>query len=246
MPAPAYTTYLEAVNLSLQSVGHPTTTDVASSTDEAVLRMGFYVNQACMELLFKNYWDHLIKKGTISVISDAPGQAEKGFDLPSDYAAFVDDTQWNTSTQLPALGPVSPQDWQWLVVRTASVTTRFMWRVRGGQLWIKSPPDTAQDLIFEYLSKLWGTDEDGVTRIERMSKNGDYHSYPWNLVVLLARLKWLKNEGFDTDAAEKDFNAALEFYTGADGGATVLSLVPNAELPYINAVRNLPPSGYGS
>lgn len=246
MAAPPFTTYIEVVNLALQSVGHPTTADVASSPDEAVLRMGFYANQACNELLYQYDWQDLIKPYEISIIADAPDQVEKAFALPSDFGNFIDDTQWNRSMQLPAIGPISPQDWQWMVVRRASVTTRFLWRLRGGQLWIKSPPVVAQPLTFEYLSKDWARDADDESPKALMTKNADYHIFAWNLVVLLARAKWLEQEGYDSSAAKEDFQKAMDFYTGGDKGATSLSLVPGVGYPYINAVRNIPPTGFGS
>lgn len=246
MPAQPYTTYIEVVNLALQSVGHPTAADVASSPDEAVLRMGFYANQACNELLFAADWQDLIKPYEISIFADSPGQVEKAFDLPSDFANFIDDTHWNRSMQLPAIGPISPQDWQWMVVRQSQVTTRFMWRLRGGQLWIKSPPIDPQPLVFEYLSKNWARDGSTNDPKALMTDNADYHIFAWNLAVLLTRAKWLENEGYDSSAAKADYQKALEFYTGGDKGATALSLVPGVGYPYINAVRNIPPTGFGS
>jgi hypothetical protein len=246
MAAPAFTTYIEATNLALQSVGHPTTTDVASSVDEAILRMGFYVNQSCNELLYQYDWQELMAPYEISVIADFADQVEKAFDLPVDFANFIDDTHWNRSMQLPAIGPVSPQDWQWMVVRRAKVTTRFLWRIRGGKLWIKSPPVAAQPLVFEYLQRTWA--RDGLTDApkELMTLNSDYHVFAWNLVVLLARAKWLEQEGYDSSAAKADFQKAMDFYTGGDKGATALSLVPGVGYPYINAVRNIPPTGFGT
>lgn len=246
MPAPAYTTFMEVVNLAAQSVGHPVTTDVASSLDEAILRMGFYTNQSCMELLDKNNWQSLIKTGTIAVIADAPGQTEKGFTLPADFHRFVDETQWNATSRLPALGPISPQNWQYMIVRGESSINRFTWRRRDGLLYIKSPPSTSQNFTFEYISKNWAVDADDSSAKGLMIKNGDYHLFAWNLVVLFARWKWLEAEGYDSSSAETAFNTALESHTGGDKGASTLSLVPGGSFPYISPERNLPPSGYGS
>jgi len=246
MVAQPYTTLIEVVNLAAQSVGHPATNDVSSSPDEAIQRLAFYANQACNELLYQYDWQDLISPYEISIFADTPDQVEKAFDLPPDFANFIDDTHWNRAMQLPAIGPISPQDWQWMVVRRAKVTTRFLWRIRGGQLWIKSPPVDPQPLVFEYLKKNWAMD--GATNLPKqlMEANSDYHIFAWNLVVLLTRAKWLENEGYDSSAAKADFQKAMEFYTGGDKGATALSLVPGVGYPYINAVRNIPPTGFGA
>jgi len=246
MPAPAaQTSYIEIVQLVAQSVGHPKPTDVAGSQDEAVLRMGWYANQACTELATMANWNELIKPYTISIFNDYVGQPEKSFELPADFYGFVDNTQWNRSTQLPAIGPVTPQDWQWLVVRQALITTRFMWRLRNGLLWIKTPPESPQPFVFEYTGKNWCID--GVTGVEKdlMTNNSDYHVYPWDVVVLLTRVKWLKNEGYDSTQAERDFSRTLEAREGSNFGNATLNLVPGGGYPYLNANRNAPDTGYG-
>ena len=245
MPAAAQTTLLEIVNGVAQSVGHPRTTDVASSQDESILRIAYYANIACTELSYVTNWQWLDKQGEITVVADTPTQAEKAFDLPTDFHAFLDDTQWNRSTQLPAVGPINPQDWQWLIVRKAMITTRLMWRIRGKQLWIKSPPVNPQPFTFEYLSKYWAMDGDTDQPKDLMSKNTDYHLYPWQLPVLYTRAKWFENEGYDSTGAYSDFNRALQYEMGVDKAATALTLVPGAGYPYIDAVKNIPDTGYG-
>jgi hypothetical protein len=246
MPANPHTTLIEVVNLVAQSVGHPSTTDVASATDEAILRIAFYANICGSELAFMFNWQFLMKTANIDVVADAPGQTEKGFALPVDFKAMLDDTHWDAGTQMPAIGPINPQDWQWLVVRQAMITTRFMWRIRDNLLWIKSPPETSRVLTFEYLSKFWARDGNDVAPIDLLAKNSDYHIYPWQLMVLFTRAKWFENEGYDSSGAYLDFQKAFAYETGTNQGATSLSLVPGVGYPYISVARNIPDSGYGS
>lgn len=248
MPAPAQTTLIEVVNSVAQSVGHPKTTDVQSTNDESILRLAYYANIAGTELSYMNPggWESMQQPGSISIFSDMPGQKEKGFALPADFKAFIDDTQWDSSTQLPAIGPVNPQDWQWMVVRQAMITTRFMWRIRKGQLWIKSPPDTPQNFTFEYLSKFWAVNGSTDDPQESMVNSNDYHVYPWQLMVLYTRAKWFENEGYDSTGAFLDFRKAFDYEVGTDKGATALNLVPGTGYPYINAIKNIPDTGYGA
>ncbi|MFI5223345.1 MAG: hypothetical protein ACHQX3_03725 [Nitrospirales bacterium] len=246
MAAAQYTTLLEVVNLVARSVGHPATTDVPSSTDEAILRMAYYVNIAGSELAFMHNWQWLAKDGLIDVVADFPDQSEKAFDLPADFHAFVDDTMWNRSTQLPAVGPVNAQDWKWLVVRRAMITTRMMWRIRNKQLWIKSPMMDSQPFVFEYVSKMWAVDGTTLVPKDNLVANNDYHLYPWQMFVMFARAKWFENEGYDSTAAYSDFQRAFQYETGSDKGATSLSLVPGTGYPYIDPLRNLPDTGYGA
>jgi hypothetical protein len=247
MPAPSKTTLLEIVNDVAKSVGHPPTTDVVNTQDEAVLRLAYYANIAGSELCYMNLggWQALQNTATLSIFADTPGQREKGFDLPADYKAMIDDTHWSASTQLPAIGPVNPQDWQWMVVRQAMITTRFLWRIRNRQIWIKSPPVTPQSLTFEYVSKYWARNE-GDAPQDFMAVNADYHIYPWQLMVLYTRAKWFENEGYDSTGAYLDFKKAYDYEVGQDKGATALSLVPGTGYPYISAIKNIPDTGYGA
>jgi len=245
MAAVPLTTYIEIVQTVAQSVGHPKPADVAGSLDEAILRMGFYANQSCQELLTQWDWQELVKPATLTIQASTPGIVEQAYALPDDFKTFVDDTLWNKSTLLPAIGPVNPQDWQWLKVRQAMITTRFMWRLRGGQFWIKSPPESPQEMPYEYMSKNWAIDGDDASEKDWMTKNADHHLYPAMLPILLTRAKWLKNEGYDATQALEDFRKSFEFETGSDLGATALSLVPGVGFPYITPERNLPDTGYG-
>lgn len=246
MPAAPRTTLIEVVNLVARSVGHPIATDVTASLDEAIQRLVYYANLAGTELSYMHNWQFLTQSVDMNIVADTPNQTEKAFDLPTDFHAMVDDTQWNRSTQLPAVGPVNSQDWQWLIVRQAKITTRFMWRIRNKQLWIKSPPSTTEVLSFEYLSKNWAVNGTSSVVQDHLTDNADYHVYPWQLMVMYTRAKWFENEGFDATGALVDFNKAFQYETGVDKGASTLNLVPGMGYPYIDAVKNIPDTGYGA
>lgn len=248
MSAASQTTLIEIVNGVARSVGHPVTTDVSASQDESILRIAYYANIAGTELAYMANWQWLTKPAEIIIVADFNGQAEKAFDLPEDFHAFLDDTQWDRNTQLPAIGPINPQDWQWLIVRRTMITTRFMWRIRNKKLWVKSPPAPSTGghrFSYEYLSKYWAVNGDTDAPQDYMNKNNDYHLYPWQLMVLFTRAKWFENEGYDSSAAYSDFNRSLQYETGVDKAATALSLVPGQGYPYIDAVKNVPDTGYG-
>jgi len=252
MPAAPGTTLLELVNVVARSVGHTQTSTVQASPDEAILRMQYYANLCGTQLTYMCNWQILSRTAIIQIEADTIGQTEKAFALPADFKAMTDDTHWDRSTQLPAIGPINAQDWQWLVVRNTQITTRFMWRIRDGFLWVKSPPPpgSPQPLSFEYLSKYWAYKPDpgggDDIPVEAMQTDDSFHIYNPQLMVLYTRAKWFENEGYDASAALADFFKAFQWESGTDKGATALSLVPGMGYPYISAVRNIPDTGYGS
>jgi len=230
-----------------QLVGYPSPSDPAGDTDPAVAQMVQAVNTAGIDLLSMYDWQELTKPYSISIIADSPGQTEKAFALPDDFYEFTDQTQWNSTNQLPALGPISPQMWQQLLIRTALPTLSFYWQVRDNQLYVLAPPSTTETLTFFYQSIAWVRDADDATLYKnRVSKNGDTVLIDSYLVTMLARTKWLEMKGLDSGAAMRDFQIAYENRKGNERGAPVLTMVRDYRFPFLQPMTNTPDTGYGS
>lgn len=230
-----------------QMVGYPTPADPAGSTDPAVAQMVQSVNLAGTDLLSMYDWQELTKTHNISISADTPGQSEKAFDLPDDFYEFTDQTQWNSTNRWPAIGPISPQMWQSLLIRLTLPTLSFYWQVRGNKIYILAPPTDAQTLTFFYQSVAWVQDQDNSTLYKnRATKNGDVIVLDPYVVTLLTRVKWLEMKGFDSGAAMRDFQVAFENRKGNERGAPVLTMVRDYKFPFINPIANTPDTGYGA
>lgn len=228
-------------------VSYPIPNDPAGDPDPAVQQMVQAVNMAGLDLLALHDWQELTKSYSLSIVADSAGQREKSFSLPVDFYEFVDQTQWNSSMQWPAIGPVSPQAWQQLLVRQTLPTLSFYWQVRGNQLYILSPPTSAQTLTFFYQSIAWVIDQDNTALYKnRATKNGDTIVLDSVLMTQYARTKWLEMKGLDSSAAMRDFQVAFENRKGNEKGAPLLSMVRGTGFPYINPYGNTPDTGYGS
>lgn len=226
-------------------VGYPVPNDPAGDSDPAVVQMVQAVNIAGTDLLSLYDWQELTKPFTISIVADAPGQTEKAFALPEDFYEFIDQTQWNATNQLPAIGPVSAQSWQALLIRTTLPTLSFYWQVRGNMLYVLAPPVGAQSLTFFYQSYAWVIDQDNPDLYKnRATKNGDTILLDSYLVTLLARVKWLEMKGFDSAAAMRDFQVNFENRKGNEKGAPVLSMARDFMYPYLS-ILNAPETNYG-
>lgn len=229
-----------------QMVGYPVPVDPAGDTDPAVGQMVQAVNMAGTDLLSMADWQELTKPYSISIVADSPGQQEKSFALPDDFYEFNDQTQWNSTNQWPAIGPISPQMWQTLLVRTTLPTLSFYWQVRGTRLYILAPPTDAQTLTFLYQSVGWIQDQDNSDLYKnRAVKNGDIILLDAYMTTLLARVKWLEMKGFDSAAAMRDFQVAFENRKGNEKGAPVLTMARDYRFPYINPIANTPDTGIG-
>lgn len=228
-------------------VGFPVPQDPAGDGDPAVQQMVQAVNLAGNDLLSMNDWQELTKTYTINVQADFTGQEEKAFSLPEDYYKFIDQTQWDATTQFPALGPISPQMWQQLQIRNLDVTLSFYWQVRNRQIYILTPPDSAQTLSFFYQSLAWVVDQDDPTLYKnKMVNNGDTTILDAHLLTLFSRVKWLEMKGLDSSAAMRDFQVTFENRKGNDKGAQVLSMARDYRFPYIQPLTSTPDTGYGA
>lgn len=237
---------LNIVQNLAQMVGYSTPVDAAGSNDPAVTQMVQAVNVAGYDMLAMNDWQELTKIHNLSVVADYAGQPEKGFSLPDDFYEFTDQTQWNSTNQWPAIGPISPQMWQNLIVRTTLPTLSFYWQIRDNKIYILAPPSTAQTLTFFYQSLGWVRDADNATLYKnRATKNGDTILVDPYLVTLLGRVKWLEMKGLDSAAAMRDFQVAFENRKGSEKGAPVLSMVRDFRFPYLQPLTNTPDTGFG-
>lgn len=227
-------------------VGYPIPNDPAGDTDPAVAQMVSAVNIAGSDMLALSDWQELTKIHSVSIVSDITGQKEKSFSLPEDFFQFTDQTQWNSTNQLPALGPISPQMWQQLLIRTALPTLSFYWQIRDNKLYILAPPDSAETFTFFYQSLAWVRDQDDPTLYKnRATKNGDVVLMDAHLMTLLARVKWLEMKGFDSAAAMRDFQIAFENRKGNERGAPMLSMVREYRFPLLQPLTNTPDTNFG-
>lgn len=228
-------------------VAFPVPADPAGSSDPAVQQMVQAVNMAGLELLSMYDWQELVKSYDINIVQDMPGQKEKAFALPDDFFDWIDQTNWNGTNQFPSLGPVSPQMWQQLLIRTTLPTLSFYWQVRGSQIYVLAPPSAVQVMKFFYVSQGWVTDADSPTTTKnRMVKNGDVSLLDSTVLTLFTRVKWLEMKGLDSSAAMRDFQVSFENRKGAEKGAPVLSMVRDFRFPWIQPLINTPDTGMGA
>lgn len=239
-------TLLAIVQNVAAMVSYPVPADAAGSTDPAVIQMVQAANMAGIELLSMYDWQELIKYYDIPIQSDYNQQKEKSFALPVDFYDWIDQTNWNATNQFPSLGPVSPQMWQQLLIRTTLPTLSFYWQVRENKIFVLAPPNTTQTMKFFYLSAAWVRDQDDSDLYKnRMTKNGDVALIDASLMILYTRVKWLEMKGLDSSAAMRDFQITYENRKASEKGAAVLSMARDFRIPYIQPLTNTPDTGYG-
>ena len=227
-------------------VAFPVPSDPAGDPDPTVQQFVQAANMAGIELLTMYDWQELIKNYQIPITATFNGQKEKAFPLPEDFFDWIDQTNWNATTQFPSLGPVSAQMWQQLLIRTTLPTLSFYWQVRDNMIYVLAPPNSPQTMNVFYMSQAWVRDQDDPTLYKnRITKNGDVALLDATMITLYTRVKWLEMKGLDSAAAMRDFQIAYENRKGSAKGAPVLSMARDFRFPYIQPLTNTPDTGYG-
>lgn len=172
------------------------------------------------------------------------------YPIPPDWGSFINRTMWDRSRRWELLGPMSPQEDQWL--RSGIVATgprrRFRKTGRGQDVFRIWPPPTDVDapsvLSYEYVSEYWATDAATGTPKARFTADDDISIFADNLLVNGTKWLWMQVKGFDYAAYQQSWQRELDTEIGQDKGARTLSLA-QSPWPILIGPGNVPDSGFG-
>lgn len=168
------------------------------------------------------------------------------YPLPSDFLQMLDQTGWERSQNVPLFGPLSAQDWTYLLGRDlVSHTIYATFRLKQGEFSIfPQPPPNDLDINFEYQSSNWVNLDTAPS--DTIATGTDEVVFDRTLITRFLKLKWLEAKGFDSQKPQADFNQAFDAVAGKDKGASIISAGRNGRLfPYLDARYNTPDTGYG-
>lgn len=221
--------------------------DIYASTDPAIVQLRRLLRGLGRDLLRQYPWTHLQRTHTFTTVAGTDTYL-----LPADFQRMVDNTAWNRTQQMPLGGPYNAQGWQMLKARSASGAVWLNYRIVGNRLALHPTPGSADTLAYEYISDLWVGDElpapAGPTRNTPLEVAADFLYLDSRLLVTGLVLRFREAKGFDTQAAQRNFNDALAAAQGGDGAAPTLSLDGCGGKPYDRPLTtyNAPGCGMGS
>lgn len=231
-----------AIDFGLEEVADP-----VASTDKDYKRLRRQLSIAVEELAEVHKWEQFKRSAslTTAVATNADGE----YDLPTDFHYMIPQTHWDTTNDVPLGGPLSSQDWTYLLGRDlVSSTIYASFRQQEGvlALW-PAPPADGLVITYEYASRNWirnAADDDFIQRIEN---GGDTILFPPSLIRSYLMSKFRGSKGFDTMTAQDAIALFFDTASSKEAGAPVLNMT-NKKLryPYLEARRNLPDTGYGT
>lgn len=223
--------YWSAYNILKQTaaeLGLPIPASFLTDTATGSVQLVALLNAAGNELLEYYPWQNLLKEWDFTTVVD---QGE--YELPDDWAYFLDQTQWDRTDHWPLLGPKSPQEWAWLKGGLLAAAPRMRYRVMENNflLWPVPGADSGPatfNIAMEYVGNGWvkHAGDPDPTYDGMVTDDADEVLYnPW-MVNKYIKLKFYQLKGFDTTGVQSDFMRIFTSLTGKDKGAPRLSLAP--------------------
>ena len=236
----------DIVNRVAVEVGLNPVADVFAATDPAFRQMTYLLTTSVQELLEMYPWQILTREFQKTTVVDEVGI----IDLPDDFAYMIDQTGWERRENVPLIGPLSAQDWTYLLGRDLVGSTIYAsFRFDQNKLFIfpNNPMPSDLDINFEYISRNLIQEQPEGTYTDQALKPADIPQFPPHLITRFLKAKFLEAKGFDSQKAEDSFWQAFYSWSGKDNSAPILNVSRwKRGYPYLNGYSNLPDTGYGT
>lgn len=242
-----YDTAGTIINAVAAETGLTPVSDPFASTDPAFVQLCALLGTAGKELLTLHQWSKFVKEHSITTVVPPD---DGNYDLPEDFAWMIDQTGWtptNAGAGLPLGGPLSEQDWTYLVNTNLAASTIYVsFKIAQGQLQVlPQPPSSGIEINFEYISRWWVAEPAADTGTKEAPEDSDdVILFEPILIVKFLKLRFLEAKGFDTTAATGQFLTMFQAWTGKDVSAPILNTARMRFFPYLG-YRNIPETNYG-
>jgi len=242
----SHKTAKQIINQVAAEVGVPTVVSPYSSGDAAMIQMRAILDAVGEELVEAYDWQALRREESFTV---DPAD-DNIYDLPDNFRRMIDQTGWQRSDDVPLFGPLSAQQWAYLVGRDLSSSTIYAsFRLTQGKLYLfpEDPPDNVT-IAYEYISDLWVEDGDVAgTYLNAPVKDNDIILLNSRLVERGLKFRFLQARGFDSAAAGQEYQNSLDKMCSQEKSAPILTAGDGGwQYPYLSTYGNTPDSGFGS
>jgi hypothetical protein len=246
----------DILNRVAAEVGLAPVEDPWGSQQDEFQQMTHLLNIAGEELCQLYPWQVLMRKHQITTQNTDTGI----YELPDDFLYMINQTGWERSENVPLFGPLSPQDWQYLLGRDlVSHTIYASFRIQAGVFTIfPQPPPDGLDINFEYICRNWVIDSSvdsgasakdlaNLTLLDRVKVGSDTPLFDRTLLSRFLKVKFLEAKGLDATKAQADLNQMFQMLTSHDKGAAILTAGRNRRgFPYLDGFNSVPDTGYGT
>lgn len=234
----------DIINRAALRTGIPTADDPFTSTDQNLLLMCSLLDEVGKDLWRERVWSQLNQIYTFTTVQD-----QAAYPLPAGFGFMINQTGWNRTNRLPLAGPLSPQEWEYLKAQLVGVVFTVLFRPLQQQIYLYPDTDTpgGYEIAYEYVSRFWvqSATADAPDKDEPTSSD-DIIWFDPHLMIRALKLAWLKQKGFDTAAAQADYDKTLLLVMGDDSAMPVLNLSGRPYQVPLVGQQNIPLTGFGN
>jgi len=246
MAVSRYIPAADIINRAAVECGLEPSADVFADTNPSFVQLRNLITTCGQDLTESYPWEILRREHNI-VTAVPPDDGV--YDLPDDFGYMIPQTGWERAENVPLGGPLSPQQWSYLLGRDlVSFTIYASFRIMENKFNIfPQPPPDGLDIFFEYISREWvasasgGGTPDGDT----VTRNDDIVLFKPVMIVQYLRFKFLDAKGFSSASAGAAFAKAWEAATEGNKSAPVLNAGRRAAGIHYLDFRNIPNTNYG-
>ncbi len=236
----------DIINRAAVECGLQPSSDVFAEADPSFIQLRNLINTCGQDLTESYPWEILRREHQI-VTAVPPDDGV--YDLPTDFGYMIPQTGWERAENVPLGGPLSPQQWAYLIGRDlVSFTIYASFRIMENKFQIfPQPPPDGLDINFEYISREWvaTTAGGGVPDADTVLNNDDTVLFKPVMIVQYLRYKFLEAKGFNSQPALGAFTKAFEQATEGNKSAPILNAGARAAGIHYLDFRNIPNTNYG-
>ena len=193
-------TIAQSILKETKSGSVPTT--IIGNVEDVAKQMLQVMTVSITELARSYDWQELQKEKTFNTVA-----ATVGYNLPTDFDRFINNTFWNETNNEKVVGPVTPEEYRILKTDNAGAVNDYF-RIRAGQVLIYPIPSSIESMIYEYVSNLVVLSSSSVGQSQWLADT-DVPAIDAHMVRLDATWRWLKNQGRPYAEEQKLANSAV-------------------------------------
>lgn len=171
---------------------------------------------------------------------------QKAYDLPSDFAYFLNQTFWDGSYRWQLLGPLEAQEKQVLRWGISPVGPRRRFWVLQDKIWLDPTPSTSGDIIaYDYYSTNWCK---SATTTPQSIWQADTDTYLLDEDAFIQGMKWryLRAKGLDYSQEKVLYDEVISRILSRNGGARTLPINSMNMDYHLLSSANIPDTGFGA
>lgn len=230
---------IEICQAAMDEIGFDRPSAIVSSTDPDARQLFALANREGKLLSEKKAWSSLVKEHSVALVN-----GQQAYDWPSDFGWMIPETLWDRDNKRQGIGPMTPEEWQFLKGWTTISGLNRRFRIFNNQLLFDQaigPGDAGKTVVFEYVSKYWAKDSASTPKL-RFTADTDLHCLDDDLLIMGIKWRFQKAKGFDWKEDYQEYISLFNKHIARDGSTRKLRL-GNA-LSYSIGV-NIPDQNFG-